>query len=120
MKQYFNATKYSLATCVVHAGMFLALEEIHGFVTCLYDSTWWLGCVLNVNSSSDEIQVSFLHPPGPSPSFVYPSNSDILWVSRQSILTKVDPSTVTGRTYKITESGSKLASQTLLKRENGC
>ncbi|GBL89309.1 hypothetical protein AVEN_11118-1 [Araneus ventricosus] len=96
--------------------MFLPLEEIQGFVTCMYDSTWWLGCVLNVNTSSDEIQISFLHPHGPSTSFVYPSYSDILRVSRHSVLTKVDPSTATGRAYKITEAESNLANQTLSKR----
>ncbi|GBO15378.1 hypothetical protein AVEN_262217-1 [Araneus ventricosus] len=116
VKYFSNSIEYSLGTCVIPAGMFLPLEEIQGFVPCMYDSTWWLGCVLNVNTSSNEIQISFLHPHGPSTSFVYPSYSDILWVSRHSVLTKVDPSAATGRTYKITEAERNLANQTLSNR----
>jgi hypothetical protein len=39
---------------------------------------WWLACVLNMNDS--EIQLTLLHLSGPSKSFMYPSQLNILWV----------------------------------------
>jgi hypothetical protein len=52
--------------------------------------------VSQVNGS--EIQLTFLHPSGPSKSFMYPSPPDILWVPASVVLTKVDPETAMGRT----------------------
>ncbi|GBM24625.1 hypothetical protein AVEN_144376-1 [Araneus ventricosus] len=40
MKYFSYSSEYSLGTCVFPAGMFLPLEEIQEFVTCMYDSTW--------------------------------------------------------------------------------
>ena len=42
----------------------LSLEQIKGFVTCIYNGAWWLGCVMNVNTTSEEILINFLHPKG--------------------------------------------------------
>ena len=46
-----------------------------------------------------EVTLSFLHPRGPSRSFVYPHKADILTVHISDILTLVEPTTYTGRTY---------------------
>ena len=73
-------------------------------MTCIYESHWWVGCVLGVNHDIEDIKVSFLHPHGPSPSFCYPQNPDILLIPTASILTKVDVRTATGRTNTISPS----------------
>ena len=72
-----------------------------GFVTCRYASPWWLGCLLDNSADTEEVTISFLHPCSLAPSFVYPRNPDVLVTHRTttSILTKVDPTTATGRTY---------------------
>ena len=50
---------------------------------------------------TEEVEVNFLHPHGPSRSFSYPSPTDLLCISCQDILTTVNPTTVTGRTYTL-------------------
>jgi hypothetical protein len=46
------------------------------------------------------VEVKFLHPQGPAPSFTYPMDfDDILEVPVSHILTLVDPKCPTGRTY---------------------
>lgn len=66
--------------------------------------TGGLGMFLEKNEELDEVKVSFLHPSGPSKSFSYPRNADILWVSVMDVLMKVDPATPTGTTYVLPES----------------
>ena len=50
-----------------------------------------------------EVEVSFLHPHHPATSFHYPSNPDILVMSCQDIMTTVNPTTVTGQSYCLTD-----------------
>ena len=65
----------------------------------MHDGEWWLACVLEVDVENAEIRVTFLHPRGPSQSFIdkYPSVPDILVVQTTDLLTKVNPRTTTGR-----------------------
>ena len=44
--------------------------------TCKYDRKCWLACVQQVEDS--EIQMALLHPSGPSKSYTYDTQSDIL------------------------------------------
>ena len=37
-------------------------ESIAGFVTWLHDKNWWLPCVLEVCSDTNEVKLTFLHP----------------------------------------------------------
>lgn len=92
----------------------LDLNDIVGFVTCVYNNEWWLGCVLGIEN--EEVKVSFLEPHGPSPSFKYPHIPDVLVLNKTEVLTKVDPTTQTGRVYNITESESTKASKKLLSK----
>ncbi len=80
----------------------LEIDEISGFVTCCYDSEWWLACVIDVDIDNAEVKVSFLHPHGPSRSYKYPSIPDILTIPLTDILSKVTPRTATGRVYNLT------------------
>ena len=52
---------------------------------------------------TETVHTSLLHPCGPSKSFKYPSKEDILDIPITSVLTKVNPRTVTGRTYTLTK-----------------
>lgn len=79
----------------------LDINEIFGFVTSIYDKKWWLGCVLS--KENDEVEISFLEPHGPSPSYKYPRSPDILVLNKKYVLTKVDPTTQTGRVYHLTQ-----------------
>ena len=91
----------------------LEIDEISGFVTCIYDGEWWLACVLEVDGENGEIKVTFLHPCGPSQSFKYPSVPDILVVPTTDLLTKVNPRTTTGHVYTLTQREKKAATAKL-------
>ena len=55
---------------------------------------WWLAHVNQVYAERREVS-NFLHPHGPSPSYVYPRQQDLLLVDAGDILTTVDPKTET-------------------------
>lgn len=77
------------------------LDDLRGYVTAIYNSKWWLGYVLEKRKDTKEAKLIFLYPEGPSPSFTYPENPDVLWIPFVDILLKVNPVTPTGRTYTI-------------------
>lgn len=97
------------------------LQKIEsGYVTVVYDKSWWLACILQRNDEN-EFTVSFLHPKGPSPSFCYPKPKDILTVPSNSILQVVNPVTATGRVYTLSEpeiSVSLLALERFLRNQD--
>ena len=80
--------------------------DIKGYVTAIYDGAWWVACVTGSDPEMQEVTLSFLHPRGPSRSFVYPHRADILTVHISDIMTFVEPTTYTGRTYTLTEMDS--------------
>ena len=90
----------------------LTLEEITGFITCIYDDQWWVACVLQTEVNG-EVKVGFLHPNGPSRSFRYPHRPDILNIPLSDILSKVDSRTVTGCVYTLTPEERRDASEKL-------
>ena len=91
----------------------LPFEEINGFVTAVHNDQWWIGCVLHIDEISREIKINFLCPQGPSQSFKYPAKQNTLVIPVKDVLTKVDPRTVTGRTYTISKQESKAATDKL-------
>ena len=62
---YFSSviSKEEMVT-VAHNG--LSLESIRGFVTCISDGKWWLGCVIEIFQEENSAKLAFLHPHGPS------------------------------------------------------
>ena len=80
--------------------------DIKGYVTAIYDGAWWVACVTGSDPEMQEVTLSFLHPRGPSRSFVYPHRADILTVHISDIMTFVKPTTYTGRAYTLTEMDS--------------
>lgn len=59
------------------------------------------------------VSVKFLHPEGPSKSFSFPTNEDVVCLPHNDVLTTVSPQTATGRTYALTEKEMKAASEVL-------
>ena len=85
------------------------IEVFHfEFVCCLYEQQWWIGMVQDINKEEADVDVKFMHPNGPSPSFKWPSKEDICWVPNIHIICKIDiPITDTGRTYHLSEDNVK-------------
>jgi hypothetical protein len=52
------------------------------------------------------MKISYLHPHGPSASYIYPATPHILWLPQSAI-----PNTATGRTYTLTSEETKLTAE---------
>ena len=85
------------------------LGAIAGFIAVEYDGKWWIACVNEIFPQSNEVSVNFLHPHGPSPSYFYPRRSDSLVVDVDDILVQLSPTTITGRTYHLSEDDTERA-----------
>ena len=79
----------------------IPISNVRGCVICQYGGVWWLALVIKTNSDAKEVELKFMHPAGPSPSFVYPRRDDIMIVSHTDILMKANPTTTTGRVYNV-------------------
>ena len=74
------------------------------FVSCHYDNYWQICLILEKDDHQEDSHIKFMHPHGPSPSFVQPSFKDICWVPNNHILCKIDSlTTKTGRSYVVSE-----------------
>ena len=78
----------------------IRIDDVAGYITVHYDGHWYVGYVKEVDEVEEAATIQFLHPHGPSPSFVYPRRDDILIVGIQDILTLVTVNTSNGRTYE--------------------
>eukprot|EP00795_Rhopilema_esculentum_P005689 gene5689-10935_t len=59
--------------CIFKSGQkTLDIGLIHGYVTVVYDKKWWAAYVIQVAPEKNSLEVSFLHPHGPHPSFYFP------------------------------------------------
>ena len=47
----------------------LEMEEVFGYVICIRNNQWWLGCVLEKDLENVQVKLSLLDPSGPSRSF---------------------------------------------------
>ena len=47
------------------------VENVHinDFVSCLYENTWWIGLVMEIDNEQTDVRVKFMHPHGPTISF---------------------------------------------------
>ena len=85
----------------------LEMEEVSGYVICIHNNQWWLGC------ENVQVKLSFLHPSGPSRSLRYPGTPEIVTVPLSRVVLLIEPRTTTGRTYTIPQNVSKAASAIL-------
>lgn len=76
--------------------------KLSEFVSCIYDERPWIGLVEEIDVTSKDVLIKFLHPHYPSRSFHWPSREDLCWVPNTHILRSIKtPTTATGRQYQI-------------------
>ena len=51
------------------------------YVACIYDAKWWVGLVEEVDKCNNNILVNFMHPFGPSKTFIWPQREDKCYVN---------------------------------------
>ncbi|KAL5515128.1 hypothetical protein EMCRGX_G000252 [Ephydatia muelleri] len=118
VKSFSNSGQSRIEKVALAAGnvQSLPISAMGGYVTVAYNESCWLGCVTNTNESQRAVTVMFLHPKIPAKSFVYPAQDDVMDVDPSDVLTRVSPTTDTGRLYKLTKKEMDEASQTLAAR----
>ena len=67
------------------------------YVSCIYDTFWWVGIVTEVNVHEGDLKIEFLHPHGPRKTFNWPSVADKCFVPAPNILCVIiAPTTIIG------------------------
>ena len=112
VKRFSYAQTFTTKKCTI-SNQILLSREINGYITVKYDENWWLGYITHKDTEKNEVQVSFLHPHGPSNSFIYPDKPDVLTVPFCDVLTSVEATTISGRTYTVKQSDQAQASEAL-------
>ena len=56
-------------------------DKIMSYVACIYDAKWWVGLVEEVDKCNNEILVNFMHPFGPSKTFIWPQRENKCYVN---------------------------------------
>ena len=58
--------------------------------------------VTEIDITTNDIQIKFMHSHGPSQNFIWPQRDDICWVPLLSLIAVIKvPTTKSGRTYNI-------------------
>ena len=72
------------------------------YISCVYNSLWWVGLVNKVDEEQGDVYVQFMHPHGPRKTFNWPQAGDSCYIPIKNIVCAIQaPTTITGRTYKI-------------------
>ena len=61
----------------------------------MYDQKWYVGIVEDIERGDCEVQVSSMHPKGPSTSFFWPERVDEVWMHSSQILCVVESPNMT-------------------------
>src|SRR6201990_1481885 len=105
VRSYSSSSEFRKERTSLLQGNTISLTSLKGYCIAAYDETWYLAFLLEVKHDSNEVSLSFLHPHGPAPSFVFPSPQDVLIIDVSDILMSVSPATKTGRTYTLSKAG---------------
>ena len=74
------------------------------YVTCCYDSFWWVGLATQVDVEQGDINVQFMFPHGPPKTSNWPETENSFYVPIPNIFCQISsPTTTTGQIYKITD-----------------
>ena len=74
------------------------------YVSCVYNTFWWVGMVSQVDENEGDVKIELLHPHGPKKSFHWPTPSDACYVPLKNVLCNITlPTTSTGWTYNISD-----------------
>ena len=83
------------------SGLSFSTVKEHSFVLCKFNNQLWTGKVTAKDFSSNEISISFMHPPYQGNQvFRWPRREDRCWVPATTVkLVLNDPTTVSGEDY---------------------
>ena len=68
----------------------MTMFTVSKFVSCRYDTSWWIGMIGNIYENTSNLKIKFLHPHGQSKSFYWPSKDDTCYIP----ITNIDLTTL--------------------------
>lgn len=77
--------------------------QLAGYVTARYNDQWWLAYIMEAFPETQEVNVRFMHPAGPSASFYFLTPEDNCILHESDLILSVIPTTATSRTYKLSK-----------------
>ena len=83
------------------------------YVAYTYDGDWYVGSVMDVDNTEQDIKLNSLHPKGPSDKYKYPARRDELYVPIQHIIKKVNLETTYHRQYSLSKADQESIIQEL-------
>ena len=90
--------------------------QLAGYVTVRYNDQWWLAYIMEAFSENQEVNVRFLHPAGPCASFYFPTPEDCCILHKSDLVLSVNPTTATGRTYRLSKKEIQLTNARMIKK----
>ena len=90
---------------------------MHGYVAAEYSGSWWVAYVAQFTPYSNEVLVHFLHPNGPSPTYIFPELQDALSIDATDVLVPLSPMTVSGGTYSLSVEENNAAATALTTKK---
>lgn len=99
--QYCTVFNFSTETQMVK----MSDLGLHNYIACIYDERWYFGLVIAKFEDDGDVEVKFLHPHGPAPSFHWPSKQDTCYIPLNNIILCVSPpmTKASGRMYYFLE-----------------
>ena len=56
------------------------------YVAVVYEHSWWIGTVVEVNDVEQDVKIKFMHPKGPAAFFNWPQRDDHCFIANTNIL----------------------------------
>ena len=116
VSEYSNSTSGTIVSAVKNSVPVVELESIQGYIAVEYNGKWRVAHINTLCPGTHEVSVNFLHPHGPSSSYVFPEPQDSLVVDVSDVLIQLCPSTATGRTYTLHRNDTDRANAALEKK----
>ena len=77
------------------------------YVAVVYEQSWWIGVVIDVNDEEKDVEVKFMHPKGPARYFNWPERDDYCYIPNDNVLTFPQAHSSTGRNYEFEKTDIK-------------
>src|SRR6201990_2825917 len=63
VRSYSSSSEFRKESTSLLQGNTISLTSLKGYCIAAYDEHWYLACILEVKHDSNEVSLSFLHPP---------------------------------------------------------
>ena len=121
MFQMISTMSFSLAS-ILFMYLCQGIQFHHAItISCLYDTKYWVGIIIEVSTENFDVKVKFMHPKIPTPSIKWSSCDDLCRVPNVHVCHIIFPpelSFQTGRMYYFNTSECEKIEKTIALHKN--